>query len=221
MRLLVATAVLMAVAVPPSVVSGFQPSRHADVLHGVSQSSTSSLVRPNERVRRAPSGSVGSLQMAKLGMSDGNADDAAKEQKKRERAEKTKQEVEKSTPTSSGRQRSANAGNVPGSFSPNALIAPLAPLAAIGAGRAYLTRRKELEEERRRIIEEEERELARRLAEIENNKNKNGVSALAITHCLSLCFALPCNLLSLMLVNILSKPLTSEHFMSALFVNDL
>ena len=214
MRLLVATAVLMAVAVPPSVVSGFQPSSHADVLHGVSQSSTSSLVRPNERVRRAPSGSVGSLQMAKLGMSDGNADDAAKEQKKRERAEKTKQEVEKSTPTSSGRQRSANAGNVPGSFSPNALIAPLAPLAAIGAGRAYLTRRKELEEERRRIIEEEERELARRLAEIENNKNKNGVSALVVLSC-------NCCIFCLSNIFTVSKPLTSEHFMSALFVNDL
>ena len=219
MRLLVATAVLMAVAVPPSAVSGFQPSRHADVLHGVSQSSTSSLVRPNESVRRAQSGSVGALQMAKLGMSDGNADDAtAKEQKKRERAEKTKakQEVEKSIPTSSGRQRSANAGNTPGSFSPNALIAPLAPLAAIGAGRAYLTRRKELEEERRRIIEEEERELARRLAEIENNKNKNGVSALVV---------LTCNCCILCLSNIftVSKPLTSEHFMSAFFVtcNDL
>jgi hypothetical protein len=63
-----------------------------------------------------------------------------------------------------------------------ALIAPLAPLAAIGAGRAYLTRRKELEEERRRIIEEEERELARRLAEIENRKNTNNrVSVLPFT----------------------------------------
>jgi hypothetical protein len=115
--LLAATAVLM--AVPPSMVSGFQPSRHADLFR-VSRSSTSS----------------------KLGLFDADADDAAAK----------------------------------------ALIAPLAPLAAIGAGRAYLTRRKELEEERRRIIEEEERELARRLAEIENRKNTNNrVSVLPFT----------------------------------------
>ena len=138
-EILLATAVL--VAVPPSMVSGFQPSRHADLFRVSQSSSTSSLVRSNERVRRVPSGSVDALH-ANLGLFDGNADDAA------------------------------------------ALIAPLAPLAAIGAGRAYLTRRKELEEERRRIIEEEERELARRLAEIEENrKNKNGVSALVALSC--------------------------------------
>ncbi len=148
--LLAATAVLMAV----SVVSGFQPSRHADLFR-VSQSSKSSLVRPNVSVRHAPSGSVDALQMAKLGLFDADADDAAAK----------------------------------------ALIAPLAPLAAIGAGRAYLTRRKELKEERRRIIEEEERELARRLAEIENRKNKNGVSALVVLSCNCCIYACQINIL--------------------------
>lgn len=195
-KVLLATATVM-VAVPPSatvLVSGFQLATDAPAVVR-----TGGRASSDRRVPRAP---VDALRMAKLGqynldvgdLFETESDATAKERKKRERAEKakakqegkskskaTKEESRKSTTTSSSnRRRAANnassAGGLDLSNPISSLIAPLAPVAAIGAGRAYLTRREKLEEERRRIIEEEERKLAQRLAEIESKKAADGVS---------------------------------------------
>ena len=105
----------------------------------------------------------------------------------REEAKKSKSKAKEESKNSANTSRRRSASNAPStggidlSKPVNSLIVPLAPVAAIGAGRAYLTRREKLEEERKRIIEEkerEERELARRLAEIESKKDANGVSIL-------------------------------------------
>lgn len=215
--LLVTSAVL--VAVPPSatVVSGFQPPRHADVMFG-SQSPAPAAIRTSVQGLQAPS-----ALHAKLGDLFGSEDVTGKEKKKREPAEKAKAEQEAKaqqraakekarTQTSEARKKAGQQSGAqkekaeaksksnkakeeskkPASNAPstggidlskpiNSLIVPLAPVAAIGAGRAYLTRREKLEEERKRVIEEkerDERELARRLAEIESKKDANGVSRL-------------------------------------------
>ena len=238
MRLSVACKVLLAtstvlVAVPPSttVVSGFQPSRHADVMRA-SQSSPSALIRTNPQGLQVPSALHAKLGQYNLDVGDlfDSEDATGKEKKKRERAEKAKAEQEakaqqraakekaraqarearkkadqesraqkekaraesksnkakeesKKPATSTGRRRSTSnapsTGGIDLSKPINSLIAPLAPVAAIGAGRAYLTRREKLEEERKQIILQkarEEQELARRLAEIESKKDANGVS---------------------------------------------
>ena len=55
------------------------------------------------------------------------------------------------------------------------LIAPLAPLAALGAGRAYLTRRDSIRKETEEIARAEEELLAKK-AELESKEAANGVS---------------------------------------------
>lgn len=241
--LLATSAVLMAVPPSATVVSGFQPPRHADVMLG-SRSSPSAPIPTNGHGLQAPSALHAKLGQYNLDVGDlfDSEDANAKEKKKRERAEKAKTEQEakaqqraakdkaraearaeakeakkkadqesraqkekaraereeakkskskakeesKNSANTSRRRTVNNApstGGIDLSKPINSLIAPLAPVAAIGAGRAYLTRREKLEEERKRIIEEkerEERELARRLAEIESKKDANKVSILVL-----------------------------------------
>ena len=201
MRLSVACKVLLTtsavlVAVPPSatMVSGFQPSRHADVMLG-SQSSAPAVIRTNAQGLQAPSALRAKLGQYNLDVGDlfDSEDANGKEKKKRERAEKTKAEQEakaqqraakdksraeareakkradqesraqkektraereeeskskakeesKNSANTSRRRSASNApstGGIDLSKPINSLIVPLTPVAAIGAGRAYLTR---------------------------------------------------------------------------------
>ena len=91
-----------------------------------------------------------------------------KEQRKLK--EKTEKKPKAQTPAAS---------SVKDAFNPfNKLITPLAPLAALGAGRAYLTRREAIKEEVAELARAEE-ELQKKKAELESKQSANGVSILA------------------------------------------